>query len=133
MRVEIYGDIYDSEKCPLPRASHVLASWFTRNDIVQEAEELRPAFIQHYLRHGIEIKYRGNPDKIFQTYLLARVVWFKSHHKRKFYKEPLEVWCRSEFEESGPATFLTVARINCRFCQSREMSPFLDNRGRKYL
>ena len=52
------------------------------NGIVSDVGDIQPAFIQHFLKHSIEIKYLENPEKVLQTYILAQVVWFKEHEMR---------------------------------------------------
>ena len=113
--VEAYGEIYDSKSSPSPRANHIISSWFHEGTIVSNNNDFRPAAIEYFMKHCIEIKY-NNGDMVSETYLLACVSWFKPHEKRETLPFPLEIWCRSAFEEDGPASFLPVARISCRFC-----------------
>ena len=67
------------------------------------------------MKHCIEIKH-VNGELASETYLLACVSWFQRHEKRNTLHSPMEVWCRNLFEEDGPASFLPVGHISCRFC-----------------
>ena len=115
-KMTIYGEIYDSLVCKSPRANHIIASWFNDNGIaLDNVPYFRPALIRFFLKHTVELKYI-NGEVQYQTYLLACVSWFKAHEQKKHFSPPLEVWCRSVFEDSSPATFLPVGRILGRFC-----------------
>ena len=113
--VEVYGEIYDSKSSSSPRASHIISSWFSEGNIVNDINEYRPAVIEYFMKHCVEIKHM-NGELTSETYLLACVSWFQRHEKRNTLHSPMEVWCRNVFEEDGPASFLPVGRISCRFC-----------------
>lgn len=130
--VEAYGEIYDSRSSPAPRASHIISSWFFENSIVCDVNEFRPAVINYFMKHCIEVKH-SNGDLISETYLLASVSWFKPHGKRNNLHSPLEIWCKSVFEEDGPASFLPVGRISCRFCPIEGEVTLVGNQQEKVL
>ena len=113
--MEIYGEIYDSRSSPLPQANHIMASWFVDGSIVKDVNEFRPAVIEYFMKHCIEVTDR-NGDTNFHMLLLACVSWYKPHEKKNCLHPPLEVCCKSVFEEDCPAMFLPVGRISCRFC-----------------
>ena len=113
--MEFNGEIHDSRSSPSPRANHIMASWFMDGSIVQEVNEFRPAVIEFFMKHCIEVTHT-NGDTNFHTLVLACVSWFKPHEKKNCLHPPLQVWCKSLFEEDCPAMFLPVGRIRCRFC-----------------
>ena len=113
--MEVYGEICDSTSSPSPRARHIISSWFCKGTIIGDANEFRPAVIEYFLKQCIQVRQR-NGNLISETYLLACVSWFKPHEKKYSLHSPLEVWCKSDFEPDGPASFLPVGRISCRFC-----------------
>ena len=97
-RIEIYGGIYDSRRCPSPRANHVLAHWFVENNIsLNDDADLRPGIVEYFMKQTVEV-HRVSGDTILETYILACVSWFKSYEKRNYFTSPLEAWYQSGFE-----------------------------------
>ena len=74
--VEVYGEIYDSKSSSSPRASHIISSWFSEGNIVNDINEYRPAVIEYFMKHCVEIKHM-NGELAFEAYLLACVSWFQ--------------------------------------------------------
>ena len=112
--MEVYGEIYDSKSSSSPRASHCFLMVLEGN-IVNDINEYQPAVNEYFMKHCTEIKHM-NGGLAYETYLLACVSWFQQHEKQNTLHSPMEVWCRKVFEEDGPALFLPVGRISCRFC-----------------
>ena len=83
--------------------------------IVKDVNEFRLAVIEYFMKHSIEVTDR-NGDTNFHTLLLACWSWYKPHEKKNCLHPPLQVWCKSVFEEDYPTMFLPVGRISCRFC-----------------
>lgn len=132
-RMKIYGEIYDSSVCKSPRANHITASWFHNNGISLDSDShFRPAKVRFFIKHTLELKYISGETR-YQTYLLACVSWFQSHDQKNYFPSPLEVWCRSVFEDSSPATFLPVGRIMGRFCPIEGKLPIVGDQHENVL
>ena len=132
-RIEIYGEIYDSRRCPSPRANHVLAHWFFENNISLNGDaDLRPGIVEYFMKQTVEV-HRVSGDTILETYILACVSWFKSHEKRNYFTSPLEAWYQSDFEDSGPTSFLPVGRIWGRFCPIKGKVPIVGTQNKNVL
>ena len=51
----------------------------------------------------------------YREHLFAVVAWFKQLDCRLLYGKPMEVWNHLDYVENGPATFLPIHKITCRF------------------
>lgn len=84
------------------------------------------------MKQTVEV-HRVSGDTILETYILACVSWFKSHEKRNYFTPPLEAWYQSDFEDSGPTSFLPVGRIWGRFCPINGKVPIIGTQNENVL
>ena len=63
-----------------------------------------------------------------KSYAFAVVSWLKSSGENFGFGNPLSVWCANDFEHAGPAVFLPVQRIHCKFLSADKV-----NSGQTYL
>ena len=69
----------------------------------------RPRKLLYYILNKILI---GTEHR---EHLFAVVGWFKEHGCRMLCGKPLEVWSYAQYVDDGPATFLSIHKITCRF------------------
>ena len=108
--VEIGGERYGSSASRSARSSFILASWVSNGGRVNiNSSELRPGQVSFYMRQNVLV------DGEYQAFLLAYVLWFQTHPEKDYFGQPLQVCCKDLFEQLGPATFIPIQRIQCKF------------------
>ncbi|CAH3172372.1 unnamed protein product, partial [Porites lobata] len=102
---ERYGSTAGTRLCPYAR---IIASWCDKDGVVRPGM-LRPGIIRYFIVHSLEI------EGCQKSHAFAVVNWLKSSDEDFGFGNPLSVWRANDFEHSGPAVFLPVQRIHCKF------------------
>ena len=99
--IQIAGELFSSktEKRSL-RYGKVMADWLG---------SIRPGEIHHFVEHVVSVQ--GNNVK----HVLAVIDWNKTSTNQNIYPNPLSVWSAKHFEARGPASFMPVQRIKCKY------------------
>ena len=115
---ERYGSTAGTRLCPYAR---IIASWCDKDGVVRPGM-LRPGIIRYFIVHSLEI------EGCQKSHAFAVVNWLKSSDEDFGFGNPLSVWRANDFEHSGPAVFLPVQRIHCKFLSADKV-----NSGQTYL
>ena len=115
---ERYGSTAGTRLCPYAR---IIASWCDKDGVVRPGM-LRPGIIRYFIVHSLEI------EGCQKSHAFAVVNWLKSSEEDFGFGNPLSVWRANDFEHSGPAVFLPVQRIHCKFLSADKV-----NSGQTYL
>lgn len=115
---ETYGSTAGRRLCPYAR---IIASWCDKDGVVRPGM-LRPGIIRYFIVHSLEIE--GSQ----KSHAFAVVNWLKSSEEDFGFGNPLSVWRANDFEHAGPAVFLPVQRIHCKFLSADKV-----NSGQTYL
>ncbi len=108
--VTMYCQRFGSLKSPRTRkSSNVIASWANPDGTISFDADKRPGKVLYYVLH--KVVYRGE----VQEHLFAVMCWFKEHSQKNLFGKPLEVWSREDTVEDGPATFLPIHKVLCRY------------------
>ena len=109
--LRIYGQQFGSIRDPRTKNnSFILAAWASDDGSISSVGAVRPGKVLHYILNKVLI---GTEHR---EHLFAVVGWFKEHRCRMLYGKPLEVWKYAQYLDDGPATFLPIHKILCRFC-----------------
>ena len=84
------------------------------------------------MKQTVEVR-QVSGDTILETYILACVSWFKSQEKRNYFTPALEAWYQSNFEDSGPTSFLPVGRTWGRFFPINGKVPIVGTQNENVL
>lgn len=109
---ELYGSINSRSR----RSSNVMAFWAGKDGAVQTTMNMyikpRPGTVEFFMLHVAII------DEVPLQHLLAKVMWnseIASH--KEYFGNPVEVWYAKLFDIEGPATYVPVQRIKCKFAR----------------
>lgn len=70
----------------------------------------RPGIVESYMLHVAKVNGRN------LQHVIAKVSWYlELKEYKEYYGKPLQVWYSKLFEREGPATFMPVQRIKCKF------------------
>ena len=111
MGTELYGSIQSRTR----RSSTVLLAFWTQGDgeICSFADPAyvrpTPGLVQFYFLHNVLV------DGEYKEHFLAKVNWMRPTNKIGYFGNPIEVWYADLFEVDGPASFIPVQRIKCKF------------------
>lgn len=113
--MKIYGQRFGSSHDPRTRnSSHLMVSWAKQDGTMYLANEHsgvnRPGKVLYYILNKVEIS-----KDIYREHVFAVVVWLTEHPRQYLYGKPIEIWDHSTYVQDGPATFLPVHKIVCRF------------------
>ena len=76
------------------------------------ATAMWPAVVHYYFKHNITLHSLSLEP---QLHIFATVGLYMPHPARQLFGNPVEVWCSSLFEMSGPSQFLPFNRIHSQF------------------
>lgn len=109
--VEFLGERYGSLDSRSERSSYVIAPWVGANGNIDPATcDARPGVVSYYVKQNVFL------DGEWRTLIMARVNWFQEHPDRHMHQSgTTEIWCKDIFEPLGPASFIPVQRIQCKF------------------
>ncbi|XP_077866348.1 uncharacterized protein LOC144354095 [Saccoglossus kowalevskii] len=108
--VKLFNDVLGSENSRYSRSSLILASWCTLGgQIDTNLANDQPGIIEFFFTQFLTI------DGKQEQCMMAKVRWFQKHPSLDYYGKPVEVWCPTSFEMSGPASFIPVQRIKSKF------------------
>lgn len=100
------------------RSSNILAYWCNAEGAINtDSYDLSPhpgQIVKIYM-HTIIVNGKN------RTHFLAKVNWFKElpPSVRYYYGKPIEVWSSDLYVQEGPAVFIPVYRIKCRFVHAK--------------
>ena len=104
--VEFLGEHYGSLDSRSERSSYIIAPWVGVNGHIDP----RPGVVSYYVKQNVFL------DGEWRTLIMARVHWFEEHPERHMHQSgTAEIWCKDIFEPLGPASFIPVQRIPCKF------------------
>ena len=112
--VYVGGELYGSSNSRTRRSSTIMAFWAGSDGEIQLSQNLvtkpRPGLISNFMLHVVKVN--GVPLQ----HLLARVSWYTAIPDHKdYFGNPHEIWYSKLFDMEGPASFLPVQRIKCKF------------------
>lgn len=106
-----FGSMRDAR---MTNSSFLMASWAKEDGTFYVDNEpnrlIRPGKVLHYILNKVQI---GNDT--YREHAFAVVGWLTEHRCRYLYGKPMEIWNHSKYIQDGPATFLPVHKITCRF------------------
>ena len=127
--VTLAGEKFGSKhECRSLRSARVMASWAGKDGAVNAKSRMRPAQVKFYMMHCLK-----REDK-YEKHIFACVNWYSEDAEKEFYRSPVEVWKRKEFDVPGPACFIPVQRLYSKFaavnitkngCEKIVISPIL--------
>ena len=114
--IRLYGQRFGSLRDPRTiNSSFLMASWAKKDGTIYLDNEpnkiCRPGKILYYILNKVQI----NGDVNYREHIFAVVGWLTEHPCRLLYGKPMEIWDHSKYIQDGPATFLPVHKIACRF------------------
>lgn len=109
--VEFLGERYGSLDSRSERSSYIIAPWVGVNGNIDPTTcNARPGVVSYYVKQNVFL------DGEWRTLIMARVNWFQEHPERHNHRSgTTEIWCKDIFEPLGPASFMPVQRIQCKF------------------
>ena len=109
--VEFLGERYGSLDSRSERSSYIIAPWVGVNGNIDPTTcDARPGVVSYYVKQNVFL------DGEWRTLIMARVSWFQEHPDRHMHQSgTTEIWCKDIFEPLGPASFIPVQRIQCKF------------------
>lgn len=111
--IRLYGQQFGSMRDPRTRnSSFVIALWAKNDGTIYSDESsrvVRPGRVLHYILNKVQV------GDVYREHLFAVVGWLLDHQCKTLYGKPMEIWDHSRYIEDGPATFLPVHKITCRF------------------
>ena len=109
--VEFLGERYGSLDSRSNRSSYIIAPWVGVNGNIDPTTcNARPGVVSYYIKQNVFL------DGEWRTLIMARVNWFQEHPERHNHRSgTTEIWCKDIFEPLGPASFMPVQRIQCKF------------------
>ena len=109
--VEFCGERYGSLDSRSEWSSYIIAPWVgVGGQIDPDTSDARPGVVRYYLKQNIFL------HREWKTLVMAVVSWFQKHPDRhKHGSGTTEIWCKDIFEPLGPASFVPVQRIQCKF------------------
>ena len=113
--VTIAGEKFGSKvECRTLRSARVMALWVDQGGHINTASQhVRPGHVKFYFVHTVKI------ENTYLQHLFACVQWCcKQEESRRPYKRPIEVWQHKKYEQPGPASFIPVQRIYCKFASA---------------
>ena len=106
-------DIYWSVRSRTRRSAAVLAFWHHSDGAICSFNDtylkLKPGLVEFYLLHNVLV------DREYKEHLPAKVQWMKATNSINYFGNPIEVWYAELFELDGPASFIPVQRLKCKF------------------
>ena len=110
-RVEFLGERYGSLDSRSERPSYIIAPCVGVNGKIDPTTcDARPGVVSYYVKQNVFL------DGGWRSLIMARVNWFQEHPDRHTHQSgTTEIWCKDIFEPLGPASFIPVQRIQCKF------------------
>ncbi|CAG2220276.1 unnamed protein product [Mytilus edulis] len=117
---ELYvnGSLIGSKTSRSHRSSYVLAFWCNEEGAIDtDCTDMTPhpgQIVKIYM-HSIIV------DGFAHPHYLAKVNWFQQlpDNVRHCYGKPIEVWSSDLYVRDGPAMFIPIQRIKCRFVHAK--------------
>jgi hypothetical protein len=117
---ELYvnGTLIGSKTSRSTRSSYVLAFWCNEEGTIDiKCTDLTPhpgQIVKMYV-HNIVVNGCAHP------HYLAQVNWFQQlpDSIRHYYGKPIEIWSSDLYVQDGPAMFIPIQRIKCRFVYAK--------------
>ena len=111
--VYIDGVVFGSKHSRSSRSAYVSAFW-TKQDNKLDPLELprfaRPGMVEYYFKQNIILQDQT------KTVYLAKVDWYLETERLKdYYGKPVQVYRNNLFEQPGPAMFIPLSRLKCKF------------------
>ncbi|CAH1232939.1 Hypp536 [Branchiostoma lanceolatum] len=116
--IRVTGSVIGSYISRSSRSSYILANWAGNDGHIQDYSEMyripRPGRISYFLKHIITSEHGA------QVHLLAKVEWYSkvADSVRTHCGQPVEAWHPTVFDAEGPASFLPVQRLKCKFVKA---------------
>ena len=109
--VEFLGERYGSLDSRSEWSPFIIASWVGENGNIDPTTCItRPGVVSYYVKQNVFI------DGEWKTLLMAGVAQFLEHPERHTHQSgTTEIWCKDLFEPLGPASFIPIQRIQCKF------------------
>ena len=70
-QIKIGNEVYGSQNSRSKRSSYILAKWCGRNGAVDDSASLRPASIDYFIKHTVQV------DGCMVPHIFAVVNWFE--------------------------------------------------------
>ena len=112
--IRLYGQQFGSMRDPRTRkSSFVIASWAKHDGTIYSGDDTskvaRPGRVLHYILNKVQV------GGTYREHLFAVVGWLTDHQCKTLYGKPMEIWDHTKYIKDGPATFLPVHKITCRY------------------
>lgn len=123
--VEILGEHLTSEKCKGSVSSYVSAFWANIGGRIDpNTEQLQIGLVKYYFIHDLTLLSSTDATKRCRVrHVFAKMNWLRTHPREAYLPSPLFI-VNSDFETSGPATFLPVSRILSRCAVAHDTIEF---------
>ena len=111
--LRVFNELLVSQKSKGSQSSAICANWAgVGGHLATDNSLIRVGFILYFIRHTIRMPISSTESKKI-PHLFARVSWYKPHPRENWFHHRTQV-VSTDFNASGPATFLPVARIRCQ-------------------
>ena len=100
-------------ECRTLRSARVMASWADNNGHINPSAAVRPGFVKFFFVNTV--KFEGDQ---YKKHVFACIDWYKEDSQKELYRHPVEVWKLKSFNQAGPATFMPVQRLHCKFADA---------------
>jgi len=90
-------------------SGRVMASWSGEDGDVDSSASIRPGEVKFYFANCL-CTDEGSKEHIF-----ACMQWHSEDSMKNKLRRPVEIWQPTTFEPPGPATFMPIQRVHCKF------------------
>lgn len=90
------------------RYEYIMASWCGEEGTIVN-DDIRPGRIRYFFKHSVILKGK------YIEHIFALIDWYQKCNDQCGYMKPSSLWYKKKLEPSGPAKFLPVQRIKCKF------------------
>ena len=111
----ISGELFGSVSSKSLRSSNILAYWVNDGGKIHPRNNVglspRPGEVEYFFKQTVYL------NDVPYEFVLAKVLWLLPVEQKlkEYYGKPVEVWKYQLHEVSGPASFIPVQRIKCKY------------------
>jgi len=110
-RVTLAGEKFGSKlESRSLRCARVMASWVGDDGEVDPTAPIRPGEVKFYFTNCL-----STDDDVKQQHIFACIQWYSEDAQNNTFRRPVELWQSNIFDSPGPATFLPIQRVYCKF------------------